>query len=272
MEANYPLCLRKMLRYEGGFANHPKDPGGRTLQGVTQAVYDNYRKKKGRSIQKLTASMRGTPLWEAEMGEIYRGGYWLPVQGPTVNSGVDGALFDYGVNSGPGRAIRVAQKLVGRPVTGRLTADDVTAINRRSPAQLVEAICNERLAFVQSLKTWKTFGKGWSSRIKDVRIYCTQLALRQVPGGMEPAEHGPGKAQVPSTTKKKGAVIAGGGGASAGVGASVWDWLTANPAITAVICVTVIVGVAFLFYKFDEWRDRRQNTPMDVPVVPEVAA
>lgn len=270
MEANYPYILKKMLRYEGGFANHPKDPGGRTLQGVTQAVYDKYRKKKGRPTQKLTAGMMGTPLWEAEMAEIYRGGYWLPVQGPTVHHGVDGALFDYGVNSGPGRAIRVAQKLCGRPVTGRLTADDVTAINKRSPAQLVDAICDERLAFVKSLRTWRTFGGGWTSRIRDVRNYCGALARGKKPIAATSEPSPAGKAQVPKTTKTKGAVIAGGGAAGGGAGATFGDWIVANPAIVCGTIIVAIVGVAFLFYKLDQWRDRQQNTPMDVPVLPEV--
>lgn len=271
MEVNYPLCLRKMLRYEGGFANHPKDPGGRTLQGVTQAVYNNYRKKKGRPIQKLTAGMMTTPQWQEEMGEIYRGGYWLPVQGPTIHHGVDGALFDYGVNSGPRRAIRVIQHLSGRPVTGRLTAEDVQAINKRSPVRMVKAICDERLAFVQSLRTWKTFGRGWSSRIKDVRAYCTQLALKQAPGGLEQVDGAPGKAQVPKPNGKKGSVIVGGGAAAGGAGTTFGDWIIANPLIVCGGIMVAIVGVAFLFYKFDQWRDRQQDTPMDVPVVPEDA-
>jgi len=260
-----------MLRYEGGFANHPKDPGGRTLQGVTQAVYNNYRRKKGLKPQTLTAGMMNTPQWQIEMGDIYRGGYWLPVQGPTLNSGVDGALFDYGVNSGPRRAVRVAQHLSGRPVTGRLTAEDVAAINKRPPEKMVAAICNERLAFVKSLRTWKTFGKGWTSRIRDVQAYCTQLALKQVPGGAEQVDNASGKAQVPKTNKKKGAIIAGGGAAAGGAGTTFGDWIIANPLIVCGGIALAIVGVAFLFYKFDEWRDRQQDTPMDVPVVPEEA-
>jgi len=271
MQVNYPICLRKMLRYEGGFANHPRDPGGRTLNGVTQAVYDAYRRKKGKPRIILTAGRANAAEWQTEMAEIYEGGYWKPVHGATINHGIDGALFDYAVNSGPGRAIRVAQKLAGRPVTGRLTPDDVAAINKRSPAQFVDAICNERLAFVKSLKTWSTFGTGWSRRIADVRRYCGDLARgKKAVDAVSPVAS-EGKAQVPANTAQKGTIVATGGGAGTGVGYQFGDWFAANPTAIAVICVVAIVGIAFLFYKMDEMRDRKQNTPMDVPVVPEMA-
>ncbi len=270
MESNYRVVLQKVLVYEGGFANHPQDPGGRTLQGVTQAVYDKYRKDHGLARKLLTKDMMGTADWGREMAEIYRKGYWVPPTCPVLSSGVDAAMMDYAVHSGPGRAVRVLQALIGRPVTGRMTSEDVTAANKRNPRELVLAICNERVRFLQSLKTWPTFGVGWGRRITSLRAFCDSLATGQRGPVTIEARESVGKGEVPTTKKAKKVVSTGTVAAGGGAGFSVGDWIAAHPGITAVICVVVFAGVAFVFYKLDEWRDKKQLTPMPVEIVPEI--
>ena len=39
---NYEVCLERLLQHEGGYVNHPDDPGGRTNKGITQRVYERY--------------------------------------------------------------------------------------------------------------------------------------------------------------------------------------------------------------------------------------
>lgn len=268
MQANYAAILKKVLVFEGGYVNHPKDPGGRTLQGVTQAVYDAYRARRGKPRQLLTAGMMGTPAWEFEMAEIYETGYWRPIHGNALRDGIDSVLFDYAVNSGPARAARVAQRLAGRPVTGKLSAEDVTAINKRNPEQFVNAVCDERLAFLRSLKTWDTFGRGWTSRVASVRTFSLDLARRKIPAPAAPVAT-PGKGQVPSTASQKGGVLAGGGAAGGGIMATAGEWIAAHPGVIIGLCVIAIIGVTFIFYKLDQQRERQQNTPMPVPELPE---
>ncbi|WP_246677573.1 glycosyl hydrolase 108 family protein [Mesorhizobium sp. B2-3-12] len=93
-----------MLAHEGGYSNHPADPGGATMKGVTQRVYDGYRKSKGLS----TRSVKG--IQTAELNEIYDRQYWDAVKGDLLPAGVDYVVFDGAVNSGPGRSIMWLQQ------------------------------------------------------------------------------------------------------------------------------------------------------------------
>lgn len=153
MRDNYEACLAITLKWEGGDVNHPKDPGGATRKGVTQARYDEYRASKKlpkQSVFKMT---------DAEMLEIYKTGYWDAVKGDTLAYGVDLATWDYGVNSGPARARRDLLASIGGP--------DIQTIQR---------LCAKRLSFVQGLWTWKTFGKGWSRRIADIEARAVKMS------------------------------------------------------------------------------------------------
>ena len=95
--------LARVLAHEGGYSNHPNDPGGPTMKG-TQRVYDGFRKGKGlatRSVKSLTT---------AELNEIYVRQYWDAVQGDTLPAGVDYVVLDGALNSGPGRSIMWLQQ------------------------------------------------------------------------------------------------------------------------------------------------------------------
>jgi lysozyme family protein len=99
MESSFPTAHARMLAYEGGYSNHPADPGGVTLEGITQRVYCAWRAAKGLLCRTLTAAMRFTPEWVAERDAIYRENYWLPPRCPELPAGVDAAIYDYSVNS-----------------------------------------------------------------------------------------------------------------------------------------------------------------------------
>ncbi len=157
---NYEACHARTLGYEGGWSHHPADPGGATLEGVTQSVYDGYRKTKGLPRKALSASMRTTPAWIAERREIYRTLYWDKVRGDDLPAGVDLAVYDFGVNSSVARANRY-----------------FGALGPGAPAELVKRLCARRLSFVQQIRTFAVFGKGWTRRIADVEATGVRMAL-----------------------------------------------------------------------------------------------
>lgn len=156
--------------YEGGYVNHPSDPGGATDRGVTWRTYNAYRKRKGlppQDVRKMT---------EAECKEIYRTQYWDAVKGDVLPAGVDLVVYDGAVNSGPKQAIKWLQRglrslaLYDGPIDGVIGQGTLAACESvPDDDKLVTLICDARLAFCKALKGWKTFGKGWSSRIDNVR-------------------------------------------------------------------------------------------------------
>lgn len=148
-----------MLVWEGGYVNHPKDPGGPTNKGVTQKVYDAYRANTGKPQQSVAK------ISNAEVEAIYKKQYWDIVRGDDLPIGVDLAVFDYAVNSGAGRATRALQKVLGVQQDGNIGQMTIDAVKNTDSLACIKGICDERLAFVKKLHTWSTFGKGWQRRI-----------------------------------------------------------------------------------------------------------
>lgn len=199
----YPNAIELVLAHEGGFVNHPSDPGGVTNRGITMTVAQQYAAEigwiKGR---KLTINdMRSLPLWFAE--KVYKAKYWDALNCDQLEPGVDYAVFDYGVNSGVGRSGRVLRRVLGLSDTNSaVTADVITAANKRNASWLAAAVCDERLSYLKGLKTWLTFGKGWSRRVSEVRSFSIKIAedisvsvpvgvkLQPAPGiGIEPDKY-----------------------------------------------------------------------------------
>lgn len=160
--ANYKPGLKLVLAHEGGFVNHPKDPGGATNKGVTQKVYDAYRKVNGLPVQ----SVRN--ISDSEVAEIYQKQYWRLVRGDSLPAGLDYAVFDFAVNSGVSRAIRYLQRLVGvedDAVIGNMTLAAIYEAAKKDEEGLIIRYCANRMAFLKSLGTFPTFGKGWTRRV-----------------------------------------------------------------------------------------------------------
>lgn len=169
MAKNFPACNQRVLVYEGGWSNHPQDPGGVTLEGVIQRVYDGYRQRKGLPTRPLTPQMRGTADWIAERDEIYRIQYWNKVRGDEIPAGVDMVVYDAAVNSGPVQAVKWLQRALGVPADGMLGEATMAALEANVDNDaLVADICSRRLAFLKQLRTWSTFGTGWSRRVSNV--------------------------------------------------------------------------------------------------------
>jgi len=168
MAQAFTNVLPLVLAHEGGYVNHPKDPGGATNTGVTQAVYDAYRDNRGverRSVKQIT---------RAEIQDIYKRQYWDMVNGDELPAGLDYAVFDYGVNSGPNRAAKDLQRLLKAQIDPALGVDgqigEATLRAARRAADLDEVkliadYCNRRMRFLRGLRTYGTFGRGWKRRV-----------------------------------------------------------------------------------------------------------
>lgn len=158
MQRNFEKALALVLEHEGGYVNHPRDPGGATNKGVTQAVYDAYRKVRGRGPQSVKY------IAPAEVLAIYKFQYWDRVQGDFLPDGVDYAVFDFAVNSGVSRASKYLQAVVGVAQDGQIGARTLASIG--SPARVINALCDRRTGFLRQLATFATFGRGWTKRVE----------------------------------------------------------------------------------------------------------
>lgn len=168
MNNNFEKALALVLEHEGGYVNHPKDPGGATNRGVTQAVYDAYRKVRGRGLLSVKF------ITDEELRAIYKFQYWDKVQGDFLPSGLDYAVFDFAVNSGVSRAAKYLQAVIGVAQDGQIGAKTLSAIT--SPVATINALLDRRVGFLRNLKTFMTFGKGWTTRVHGVRAHALEMA------------------------------------------------------------------------------------------------
>lgn len=138
---NFERCLTITLRWEGGYSNHPDDPGGPTMKGIIQHEYNSWRKKQG----KRTRPVR--QIEEEELRSIYRGEYWDAIGCGSLPAGIDLCVFDAAVNSGVSRARKWLEQ-----------------------TQDIDAFCDLRLSFLQGLgRLWRVFGAGWRRRVDGIR-------------------------------------------------------------------------------------------------------
>lgn len=158
----FETCLAETLGWEGGYSNHPADPGGPTMQGVIQRVYDAWRDRMALPRRPVRQIER------REVEAIYRQQYWDAVRGDELPHGVDLAVFDYGVNSGPARAIKALQRLVGATPDGHLGAATLAALARAEPVRLVTDLMAERRRFLRQIRHYPVFAKGWERRCNGV--------------------------------------------------------------------------------------------------------
>ena len=168
MKNNFEKALALVLEHEGGYVNHPKDPGGATMKGVTQAVYDAYRKVRGRPSQSVKF------ITDEELRAIYKFQYWDKVHGDFLPTGLDYAMFDFAVNSGVGRASKYLQAVLGVAQDGQIGARTLAAIT--NPVSIINALLDRRMGFLRNLRTFLTFGKGWTRRVQGVRAKALDMA------------------------------------------------------------------------------------------------
>lgn len=156
MSDRFTICHNITAKWEGGWSNHKADPGGKTMYGVTEAVYHAWLKKRG---------LKEKPVRNISMSEaliIYKEQYWNPTAVEFhLFPGVDLAVYDAAVNSGVSRGIKWLKAAAGS----------------NDHSETVKRICRARLSFMQSLAIWKQFGKGWGRRVADIEAKGVAMAL-----------------------------------------------------------------------------------------------
>ena len=159
--SNYEKCLEIILHHEGGYVNHPKDPGGETNLGVTKRVYEEWGGTK--DMKDLTVE---------DVAPIYQKNYWNRVRGDDLPAGLDLCVFDFGVNAGTGRSATFLQRLVGTTVDGGIGPATLRAVNAYVQIEGIEATIDDfqkrRQEYYESLSTFETFGRGWTRRVDEV--------------------------------------------------------------------------------------------------------
>jgi lysozyme family protein len=168
MNSNWQKSFELMLKSEGGFVNHPSDPGGMTNLGVTKATWENW---VGRESDE--AEMRG--LTPEKVEPLYKKKYFDAVRGDELPMGLDYLMFDFAVNAGAGRAIKILQTAVGVTPDGGFGPMTMAAVQAVDPVDLIERFSQAKENFYRSLTTFATFGKGWLNRVADVKVKASAM-------------------------------------------------------------------------------------------------
>lgn len=186
MDRNFARALSLVLKWEGGYSNHPEDTGGPTNKGITLATFRRYVNRKATvdDLKRLTTE---------QAGKVYRKQYWDAVKGDDLPDGIDYATFDFAVNSGPARARKYLQAAAGVAQDGVIGPVTLAAVRGMDPETLIEGLCASRMAFLKRIKSWPTFGGGWTNRVNDVQRNAINMAS---PASREP----PKEAHKPTPT------------------------------------------------------------------------
>jgi lysozyme family protein len=168
MKDNWKKSFELMLASEGGYVNHPSDPGGMTNLGVTKRVWEEWvgRESNEKEMRSLTPEM---------VEPLYKRKFWDACKCDDMPSGIDYLVFDFAVNAGVGRSAKILQSAVGVTPDGGIGPITLAAVKAQDPAELVQKFSDAKEAFYRSLNTFETFGKGWLNRVAAVKIKANTL-------------------------------------------------------------------------------------------------
>ena len=165
---NWKRSFELMLKSEGGFVNHPQDPGGMTNLGVTKRVWEQWvgRESNEKEMRSLTPAM---------VEPLYKRKYWDACKCDDLPEGLDYLVFDFAVNAGPGRSIKTLQSAVGTTPDGIIGPKTLAAVRAIDPHELIEKFSVAKTEFYESLPTFPTFGRGWLNRVADVKVKASNM-------------------------------------------------------------------------------------------------
>ncbi len=233
---NFQACLAFTLKYEGLRSNDPRDPGGPTMAGVTQATYDAYR------VKKVLGRADVFTMGSAERDEIYRKEYWDLVNGDVLRAGEDLCVFDFAVNSGVARARAISAAWRKYPVN-----------------DAIGGICAHRLSFLHALRTWSYFGRGWGRRV----AACEAAAIRIAYGKDAPAILAKRVDEARRVSRKKSSQATVGSAATG----SAWlaHYLHAGASLPLTVAVASASVLVVIFF-FHAWRHRQRADALGAAV------
>jgi lysozyme family protein len=168
MKSNWERSFELMLVSEGGYGNHPSDPGGRTNLGVTQRVWEEWvgRESNEKEMRSLTKEM---------VKPLYKRKFWDACRCDDLPAGIDYLVFDMAVNAGVGRSAKLLQQCVGVTVDGAIGPITITAVKSKDPEELIEKFSEARELFYRGLKTFDVFGRGWLNRVSHSNANALQM-------------------------------------------------------------------------------------------------
>lgn len=160
------VYINRILSHEGGYVNHPNDPGGETKWGIAKRSHPHV------DIRNLTR--------EGAI-EIYRKEYWEPIEKLHLPIAIQFQILDASVNHGLSRAVSLLQRAVGVADDGQYGPATRAAIGSyfgTAGGLALGVRYNEhRLRFYTSLGTWGSFGRGWTRRVADNLRYLEEDAI-----------------------------------------------------------------------------------------------
>jgi len=278
----FDRSLAKVLVHEGGYSNHPQDPGGATMKGVTQRVYDEYR----RSIGASPVPVRN--ISDTELQAIYRRKYWDEIKGDKLAAGISYVVFDGAVNSGVAQSVKWLQRALQElglyqgaidGILGQGTLLALAGVNDND--SLIARICARRIAFLRALKTFRTFGKGWTARVDGVRAVGQAWASGSVGPDIGYISGGEAKAFISDARAAPVLAVAdattGGGVGSGGLAATlqqVQDQLSplsdssalVGKVVAGLIIVSAVLTIGGLGYRW--YAKRRKDALKDALDIP----
>lgn len=172
---NFQKCLEIILKHEGGYVDHPADPGGITNLGVTKKVYEEWigHPVSADIMRKLTPSL---------VAPLYKKRYWDVLKCDGLPAGLDLCAFDFGVNAGTNRAARYLQRLANVPDDGVIGPQTLKALTfevvSKGTTALVDTYQDARRAYYKKLPTFGVFGKGWMRRVDEVEASAKQMVKK----------------------------------------------------------------------------------------------
>lgn len=275
---DFKRCLAPVLIHEGGKVDDPRDPGGRTNQGVIQRVYDGWRRNNNLPTRDVFL------MKPDERDAIYRKQYWDKTHGDELPPGISYVVFDGAVNSGPAQSAKWLQRALGMPVVdGVIGEATISACWAADHKAVVHAYCQRRLAFLKALRTWKTFGRGWSSRVAQAEKIgigmcenaAVPVAVAFIAGGnmkatLQDAIERPSRAIADATT---GSGVATGG--LAGVLQQAQEQLSpyaqVSAAISHIVMGLVVVGAVlgiggFVWARYQKRKQCERADALDLPM------
>ncbi len=168
MSRRFRECLPHILKHEGGYVDHPEDPGGATNMGITHITLASWR---GCSVTKQDVKN----LRPSEVQDIYKANYWDAAHCANMPVGIDLCVFDCAVNQGVGDARRFLQYALGVRVDGVVGPITLGAVSHAKPSVLLRKFMARRMEDYGNLSIFKTFGGGWSSRLMDTMYLATRM-------------------------------------------------------------------------------------------------
>lgn len=233
---NFDAVMVEVLAHEGGYVNHPKDPGGETNFGISKRSYPK------EDIKRLSRDRAKS---------IYRRDFWEKIRGDDLPAGVDLVVMDASVNSGVKRGVAWAQKAAGLSAAqadGLMGPVSLRAISKANPFDVIKRACSIRMGFLRGLRTWGTFGKGWSRRVASVEAVSMSMAARAEGSTgyvRKVLKTNGGTAQEAAKTNRNAGHVTTTGGV--GGGASI-ETLQDLPTWAPVLFIAVVTVAAIWFY------------------------